>query len=332
MRLGLIADADMGQDWRKSIETIKVAEQLGYEMVVAGEGWGPSAIPWLTAIAMNTSTIQIGSSILNCFSRSPAVIAQEFAAMEVLSQGRMVLGLGSSSEFVIEHFHGVPYNKPLRRLREYVYIFNLLIRGEPLHYDGQLFQMGRGFRLNYDRPRDHIPVYIAAITPRSIHQTGEIADGIYPVHWPKECLADLRNTLQGAAISAGRADVELVIAPQTSVTILDGTDDEAKWMSARQPLHHYINRMGRFYWEMLERNGFEAEVTASRDAWARRDAEEALNAISPRMVRSTNLIGTLDEIREQLHERAALGADLQILSGIEGTQEDLRFILESLAS
>mgnify|MGYP001166667974 CR=1 FL=1 len=330
MRLGLIMG--MGNDWRKSLETIKIAEQLGYEMVVTGEAWGPSAIPWLTAIALNTSTIQIGSSILNCFSRSPAAIAQEFATMEVLSQGRMILGLGSSGGFVIEHFHGIPYSKPLRRLREYVEIFNLLISGERLHYSGELFQMDRGFQLHFQRVRERIPIYIAAISPRSIRQTGEIADGIYPIHWPKERLTDLRETLRVAAINAGRPGDKLVIAPQIRVTILDGTNDEAKWMSARQPLHHYINRMGRFYWEMLERNGFEAEVAASKDAWAQRDLDGALNAISPRMVRSTHVIGTLEEVREQLHERAELGADIQILSGLDGVAEDVRPILESLVT
>ena len=330
MRLGLIMG--MGNDWRKSLETIKIAEQLGYEMVVTGEAWGPSAIPWLTAIALNTSTIQIGSSILNCFSRSPAAIAQEFATMEVLSQGRMILGLGSSGEFVIEHFHGIPYRKPLNRLREYVEIFNLLISGEQLHYSGKLFQMNRGFQLAFERLRDHIPVYIAAINPKSIRQTGEIADGIYPIHWPKERFPDLHKTLQAATIDAGRLGDKIIIAPQTRVTILDGTNDEAKWMSARQPLHHYINRMGRFYWEMLERNGFEAEVAASRDAWAQRDLDGALNAISRHMVRSTHVIGTLDEVREQLYERADLGADIQILSGLDGVAEDVRTILESLAT
>ncbi|MCL0028694.1 LLM class flavin-dependent oxidoreductase [Dehalococcoidia bacterium] len=330
MRLGLVMG--IGNDWRKSLENIKVAEQLGYEMVVTGEAWGPSAIPWLTAIALNTSTIQVGSSIINCFSRSPAAIAQEFATMEVLSQGRMILGLGSSGEFVIEHFHGIRYRKPLSRLREYVEIFNLLISGEQLHYSGNLFQMNRGFQLDFERLRDHIPVYIAAINPKSIRQTGEIADGIYPIHWPKERLPDLRKTLQAAAIDTGRLGDKIIIAPQTRVTILDGTNDEAKWMSARQPLHHYINRMGRFYWEMLERNGFEAEVAASRDAWAHRDLDGALNAISRHMVRSTHVIGTLEEVREQLHERAELGADIQILSGLDGAAEDVRPLLESLAT
>ena len=107
--------------------------------------------------------------------------------LEQLSNGRMVCGLGSSGNRIIEHFHGVPFDRPLRRIREYVEIFNLLIAGEPLNYDGESFHLQRGFRLDYDRA--HIPVYIAAITPRSIEQTGEIADGIFPIHWPEQQFA-----------------------------------------------------------------------------------------------------------------------------------------------
>ena len=168
----------MGSDWKRSLEKVKIAEDLGYELVAGAETWGISTIPWLTILATNTSKIQIGTAIVNCFSRSAAALAQEFAALDVISEGRMVLGMGASGEYVIEHFHGVPFKQPLRRLREYTEIFNTLIAGDALNYDGEIFHLERGFKLEYNRPRTHIPVYIAAITPKSIHQTGQIADGL----------------------------------------------------------------------------------------------------------------------------------------------------------
>ena len=106
MRLGVLAGA--GADWRESVEKVQIAESLGYELVATGEAWGPSTLPWLTLIAANTERITIGTSILNVYSRSPGAIAQEFAALETISGGRMVCGLGSSGHRVIEHFHGVP--------------------------------------------------------------------------------------------------------------------------------------------------------------------------------------------------------------------------------
>lgn len=328
MRLGVFMG--MSGDWRASIEKVKIAEDLGFEAVFVPEGWGASAIPFLTAIALNTSRITIASSILNCFSRTPAALAQDFAAMEVMSDGRMMLGLGVSGEFVIEHFHGLPFQKPLRRLREYVEVFNTLMSGERLQYEGEIFHMSRGFRLDYERRRDHVPVYIAAITPRSIRQTGEIADGIMPIHWPKGIFGQLRQDLLDGARDAGRSDPDLTIAAQTRVAVLDGKNDEEQWRATRQPLFHYVNRMGTFYWQMLERNGFAEEVGASRAAWAQRDTEGALNAISDDMVRAVQVIGTLEEVRAQLQERSGLGADLQMLHMPPGEPEDARRWLENI--
>ncbi len=306
MRLGVLAT--IGRDWKKALERVRIAEDLGYEHVSTGEAWGPSALPFLTLIAASTSRITLGTSILNCFSRSPAVLAQEFALLDQISEGRAVLGLGSSGANVVEHFHGVPFEKPLRRIRETVEIFDRLIAGEKLDYDGEIFQLHRGFQLDYARPRAKIPVWIAAISPKSIRQAGAIADGVIPIHWPKQKFASLRADLEAAG--PGKS---FTIAPFTTVNVLDGEDDEAKWRDARQILWFYINRMGVFYWQMLERNGYEAEVAASREAFAARDTKGAFAAISERMIRDLQCIGPIEEVREQLRERAALGADLQMI-------------------
>lgn len=315
MKLGLLADSGpaRGGDWRKEIEKIKIAEDLGYARISTGEAWNPSAVPWLTLLAEHTERMEIGSSIFNVWSRTPSALAQEFAALDSLSEGRMVLGIGASGHLVIEGFHGVPFEKPLRQIREYTEIFNLLIAGEPLNYEGQRFQMERGFTLDYERPRTHIPVEVAAITPKSITQTGQIADGIIPIHWPKRLFAPLQADLQAAATEAGRGQVDFTIAAQTPVFITDGTNDDEMWQAARGPLQHYINRMGDFYWQMLQRNGFEPEVNASRAAWAERDREGSVAAISEAMVREIQVIGPIESVREQLQERAALGANLQML-------------------
>ncbi len=328
MRLGVLAGA--GSNWQDSIEKVQIAESLGYELVATGEAWGPSTIPWMTLVAEHTERIQIGTSILNVFSRSPGAIAQEFAMLDQLSGGRMVCGLGSSGHRVIEHFHGIAFEKPLRRIREYVEIINLLISGERLEYAGEIFELSRGFRLDYDRPRTHIPIYIAAITPRSIRQTAEIADGIFPIHWPKQRFAALRDDLSTGASAAGRAGDAVTIAPFTNLYVLDGTNDEATWEAARQPLFHYVNRMGDFYWNMLASNGFETEVSASRAAWAERDRDGAFAAISESMVREIQVIGPLESIAEQLEERSTLGADLQMVQMPSGSPADAGRQLEML--
>jgi alkanesulfonate monooxygenase SsuD/methylene tetrahydromethanopterin reductase-like flavin-dependent oxidoreductase (luciferase family) len=327
MRLGLLTG--MGKDWRETLEKVRIAEDLGYEMIAGGEAWGAATIPWLAVLAANTTKLTLGTSILNVYSRTPAAIAQEYATLEEISGGRMMLGLGSSGAFVIEHFHGVPFDRPLRRLREYVEIFNMLIAGEPLNYDGQVFKMSRGFRIDYERPRGHVPVYIAGITPKSIRQTGEIADGILPIHWPAQQFEPLRAQLAEAARGVGRDPSALTIAPQTYVFVTDGKNDAEQWAAARRPLQYYINRMGVFYWQMLARNGYEAEVAASRAAWAQRDAAGSMAAISDRMVRDIEVIGPLESVKEQLEERAGLGADLQLLHMPQGSPREVGRLLEA---
>jgi alkanesulfonate monooxygenase SsuD/methylene tetrahydromethanopterin reductase-like flavin-dependent oxidoreductase (luciferase family) len=328
MRLGILAGLD--DDWKDSLEKVKIAEQLGYEMAGRGEAWGTSVLPWLTLLAANTTTIKLGPTILNCFSRSPAAMAQEIGLLDSISGGRMVMGFGSSGNQVIEGYHGVPFEKPVRRLREYTEIFNILISGEPLNYEGEIFHLDRGFRLEYDRPRTNIPVYIAAITPKSIVQTGEIADGIYPIHWPKGQFNNLRAQLDAASTGAGRNAGSVTIAPFTNVYILDGQNDELQWQAARGPLHHYVNRMGSFYWQMLSRGGFEAEVGASRAAWAERDKQGSIAAITEEMVREIQVIGPIESVREQLQERSTLGAEMQMVNMPPGDTATVGAYLESL--
>ena len=327
MRLGLLAGS--ADNWRDSLEKVKIAEDLGYEMIATGEAWGTSVLPWLAAVALNTSKDTIASSILNTYSRTPSAMAQEYAMLEELSDGRMVLGLGSSGANVVEHFHGVPFDKPLARIREYVDIFDTLIGGAPLNHEGEFFSMSRGFRLNYQRSRDKVPVYIAAISPKSIRQTGEIADGIFPIHWPKELFLDLAQDLAEGAAQGPNPAKDIIIAPFTKVTTLDGSaDDERGWFEARSLIHHYVNRMGVFYHRMLTRNGFEGEVAASRAAWDEHDKEKSINAISDDMVRSCQVIGSQEEVRQQLHERSNLGAHLQLLYMPSGTPSEVGAKLE----
>jgi len=312
----------------EQVETAKIADDLGYELLCGTETWGLSTLPWLTVIARETRRIQIGTAIINVFARSPGAVAQEFAALDVISGGRALLGLGSSASAVIEHFHGVPFDRPLTRLREYIEIFRLLISGEPLRYEGDLFQLDRGFRLDYDRPRDHIPVYVAAITPRSIRQTAEIADGIFPLHWPKQRFGDLRRQLDADGRAAGRAPGAVAIVPHVSVWLAQG-DGEQEWGAARGELDHYMNRMGDFYWQMFERSGYQAEVAASRAAAADRDRAASVGAISERMVRDMAVIGSVEEVREQLQERSEEGAEVQLLKHLPWEPRAAAPILEA---
>ena len=122
----------------------------------------------------------------------------------------------------------------------------------------------------------------------------------------------------------------LTIAPQTRLVVLNGDDDESKWLQSKQLVHYYINRMGTFYWEALIRNGFEEEVQASREAWEARDVDKSINAITNEMIESMQVIGTIEEIRDKFIERSDLGADLQLIQMPAGDLEYTEKILKTL--
>ncbi len=331
MRLGVMTG--FGADWQSTVEKVRIAEDLGYELVVVPEAWQLSALPWLTVLAQSTSRIQIGTSIVNVFSRSPAVLAQEYAPLELISGGRMMLGIGVASLLVAEQMHGVPFKRPLRRLREYTEIFKMLIRGERLHYKGEIFELDRGFSIAYDRPRPDVPVWIGAITPKSLVQSGEIADGIMPVHWPTAQMGELREYLREGAEAAGRDVSAITIAPHTPIYLLDGVNDEQTVHQAKMRIENYINRMWNFYHEMMTRIGWADEVRAVQAEWAEtHDREKAIATVSDRMVRENEVIGTMPEVKARLRERADNGADLQIIYMPKGTAAEAGAALEQFIS
>src|SRR5690606_13944621 len=142
-------------DYDDLVEQAKVADEAGVELLSIAEAWGRDAFSILALLARETSHITLGTSIVNVFSRSPGALAQHFATLDEISKGRMLIGLGSSGPNVIEHFHGVPFRKPLTRIREYTEIINAILREEPLNYDGDLYQLERGFTLRFKPYRPH---------------------------------------------------------------------------------------------------------------------------------------------------------------------------------
>lgn len=338
-RLGVqVGFGAAGKEREDLIRRVQIAEDVGVEAAFVAEAWGRDAFTFLTELALKTKRIKLGTAIVNVFSRTPAVLAMTFASLDELSGNRMIIGLGSSGANVIEHWHGVPFEKPLRRIREYVDIINMIMRGERLVYHGQIFNLERGFRLgaggpeNFGPQREHIPIYIAAITPKSIVQTGEIADGWIPIYWPLGRFAEGIAQLEEGAKKAGRSVKDIDVSPSITVSIARTPDEIARARNAaRAPVAFYIGRMGTFYYEMLIRNGFEAEVAACRAAWAERDQGKAIAAISDRMLDETAIVGTLDECAEKLAQRYAAGVTMPIINLPVGeTPEDTGRMLERL--
>jgi alkanesulfonate monooxygenase SsuD/methylene tetrahydromethanopterin reductase-like flavin-dependent oxidoreductase (luciferase family) len=174
---------------------------------------------------------------------------------------------------------------------------------------------------------------VGALTPKSLRQCGEIADGIMPVHWPTSQMSQLRDYLREGAELVGRDPMDVTIAPHTVIYVLDGVDDERTLWEAKRPLENYINRMGNFYHEMMTRTGWADEVRAVQESWAeKKDRDAAIEGISDKMVREIQLVGTMPEVKERLRERADAGADMQIVYMPKGTPAEAGTALKEFIS
>ncbi len=332
LRIGLTADSPTFPGaWNQVLEKVRLADRLGFDSVWLGEAWGYELFTSLADFARVTSRIKLGAGVANVFSRSPAVIASSAATLDERSGGRMILGLGTSGPQVIEHWHGVPYARPLERTREYVAIIHRIMRREPLQYAGEIFNLQRGFTIRFRPVREHIPIYLASLSPRSIDQAGAIADGVLPVYWPSPDYPGLREQLDQASVGAGRPVGAARIASYITVdVILDEAERAAARRRARAPVAFYVGRMGTFYAAMLARHGFAAEVEHIKQAWEKgRDA--ANEAVSDRLLDATGIVGTPTEIVETLRAWQRLGVDEPIISMPSGTVEQAAPKLEALA-
>ncbi|MPZ98935.1 MAG: LLM class flavin-dependent oxidoreductase [Dehalococcoidia bacterium] len=255
-------------DFDELRQEARLADEAGVDSVWLGESWGADLFTLMAVVAEATERVRIGSAIVNVFSRTPAALAQHFATLDLLSEGRILIGLGTSGPQVIEDFHGLPYRRALRRLREYVEIMDLLIAGEPLNYEGELFQLQRGFTFRgLVPPRKHIPIVIGAMSPASVRQTARIADGLLPGRTPRSQWAEEVRAFLAMAAEAGRDPASMEVRAPGGAHVT--SDPDAAYEAMRRNTAFYMARMGDLHFQNFARNGMEEEeeALAVRRAW-----------------------------------------------------------------
>jgi alkanesulfonate monooxygenase SsuD/methylene tetrahydromethanopterin reductase-like flavin-dependent oxidoreductase (luciferase family) len=295
-------------DFKSLIDRAKIADAAGIHSIWVAEAWGRDAFTLLTMLAEHTRKIQLATSIVNIYSRTPAALAQHFATLDELSDGRVIIGLGTSGPQVIEHFHGVKFNPPLTRMKECVEIINLLIAGTPLNYQGKLFKLSRGFTLRFETVRKHIPIWIASLNPRSVEFTARQADGWLPVMIP---LGGLKKAIAGfraVAKEAGRAPTAVEVKAPGHVTVTSNPDRARAGHAGT--VAFYAARMGTFYSEQLTRYGFGADVAKVKQAWDKGGAKEGTAAVSEKLLSELGYIGGVEGAIERLQAQDEAGVDL----------------------
>lgn len=289
------------------VEQAKVADDAGVYALNIAEAWGPDALSLLAVVARETKNIQLGTSIINTYSRTPGAVAQHFATLDHISNGRMFIGLGSSGPQVIEHFHGVDFGMPLTRIKEYVDIINMIMRQEPLNYEGKIFKLARGFTMRFTPFRDQIPIHVASITPKSLKQTATIADGWIPIFLPQEQWESQLKEFYGHVEAAGRGRDDVVVRNQTGVTVTD--DPERARAGAAGNAAFYIARMGDFYYDHFSRMGYADEANAVRRAWADGGSKAGAAALPKELADQLGTAGGVDECIDALEQAEAAGFD-----------------------
>ena len=312
------------------VSLAETAEGHGYDRVWLPETWGRDAVTTLALAAERTDEIGIGSSILNVYSRSPTLVGQTAASLQEASDGRFRVGLGPSGPAVVENWHGVDFEQPLKRTREYVEIVKRVLSGEEVRYDGEAFRLG-GFRLRQDAPDPVPPVDAAGMGPKAVELAGRFADGWHALMLTPDGLRDrLDDFRRGAELGDRDPDDARVTL---SLTCCVDEDGERARRLVRQHLGFYLGGMGTFYRDALARQGHEETAHAVYDAWNDGDREAAMAALDDDLLDDLAVAGTPEEASERLAQYAGIeGVDALTIGFPRGAEDgDIRGTMEVLA-
>jgi len=338
MKLGLnLGYWGAGND-AENLVLAQEADQLGYSVVWAAEAYGSDAATVLTWIAAQTERIDVGSAVFQIPGRTPANTAMTAATLDTLSQGRFRLGLGVSGPQVSEGWHGVRFDKPLTRTREYVDIVRMALTRERVRYEGECFTLplpdgpGKALTLTVHPVRDRIPIYLAAIGPKNLALTGEIADGWLAIFYAPEHSQDIMSPLVEARIAAGKDMSDFDVVPTVPVVLGDDPAtcaDPVRFYSAL-----YIGGMGskerNFYHQLACRMGYEEAAGEIQDRYLAKEYDAAMAAVPFDFMDRTALLGPPDRVRERLQAYADAGVTTLSIGLYAGDLEEKRHTLRTM--
>ncbi len=322
---------------REAAERVTAQESAGVDVVWVAEAYGYDSPTLMGYLAAVTERAEIGSGIINVFSRTPGAIAQTVAGLDNVSGGRAILGLGASGPQVIEGFHGVPYDKPLTRIREVIDVVRMALRREPLAYDGDTVTLplpeGQGMGLGkplklINRPeRSSVPIFMASLGQKSVAACAEIADGWIPTLF----IPERAERVWGEALADGRSSraddlgtLDVVAGGMLAIT--DDPDQQAALLQkARANVALYVGGMGardkNFYNDLWTDYGFGDEAEVVQDLYLSGKKDQAAAQFADDTIRRMNLVGDEAFVRERIE--ANREAEVSILSVVPAGPDPL---------
>jgi F420-dependent oxidoreductase-like protein len=316
MRTATTVEASSG--WPETLEFVLEAEKLGLDACWVAEAWGSDAPSVLGFLAARTTRLRIGSGVMQAGIRTPVAVAQAALTLADLSGGRFSLGLGASGPQVIEGLHGVPFTKPLTRLRETVEIVRSAFAGEKISFSGKAFEIplpgeARPMRLS-TRPNVDIPIYLATLSPKMLELTGELADGWLGTSFVPEGAGAYFRHLDAGLARAGRERADLDVCQGAEVAFAADEDELHTMVAGRKKeLAFSMGGMGsastNFYHDAYSRQGWTEVADEIRARWQAGNRDGAAALVTDDMVLATTLIGTEPMVRDRLRVWRDAGVD-----------------------
>jgi alkanesulfonate monooxygenase SsuD/methylene tetrahydromethanopterin reductase-like flavin-dependent oxidoreductase (luciferase family) len=269
------------------------------------ESWGRESFSTLGAISQITKKVRLGTSIVSIYSRTPATVAMAATTLDTLSDKRTIIGLGASTAAIVENWHGVQFNRPASRMKEYIECLRLVTKGQNVKYDGKFFRINN-FKILHPPQRTHIPIFMAAINKKMVSLAAELADGtllyLRPFEELKRTSAELKQATKGK-------DFEIACS---FICAISNKEPEKARDRAATTLAFYV-AVGKYYSKFLAENGFKIEVEEITAEYRKAGADSAAKLVSERMLSSLVICGSSEDCRASLSKFLSTGITLPIL-------------------
>ena len=348
INLGYVGLGAHGHDAVAALETMTqaavLADGLGYSVAWVAEAYGSDAPTVMSWIGARTSSIDVGSAVMQIPARTPAMTAMTAATLDALTRGRARIGLGVSGPQVSEGWHGVRFDQPLARTREYVEIVESALRRDRLTYAGRHFTLplpdgpGKAIKLTIRPVRDHIPIYLAAVGPKNLELAGEIADGWLAIFFAPEHADDQLEALRRGRRRAGRGTESeplsgFEIVPTVPVVVTEDVGEGLRRIAPYAAL--YIGGMGsreqNFYNRLACRMGFAEEAATVQDLYLAGRHRDAADAVPDAFLDATSLVGPGGRIAERVRSYADAGVTTLTVAPYSRTLEEGATLLQTMA-
>ncbi len=320
MKISMAIGAGASLDPKRLTQHVTDLEAAGVDMIWGGEIYGFDLVSTLAYVAAKTERIQLMTGILPIYSRSPAIIAQTAMTIDTLSEGRFILGLGTSGPQVIEGWHGVPFSKPMGRTRDVIEICRKVWSGDKVVHEGSAVSLpydggtglGKPLKLMAKPHRRDIPIAVASIGPRNVEMTAELAEVWQPIHF----LPEKFNDVWGDALAAGgakRSDdlADLQIVAGGTVAMGSGPMVEGVRKGVRDNVGFYVGGMGardkNFYNDLFKRYGYVDEAEKIQDLFLTGKRDEAFAAVPDDYVDRASLTGDPERVKERIEVYRSVG-------------------------